>query len=778
MATLNAWDVTDANNNAAPPDGWPENTMQYSEVNNTGRAVQGTMKRYYADVNGSLQAGGVADAYTLTLNETGYTAYFQGMFFACEINATNTGASTIDVNGIGAQNIIARNGAALVASTLEAGGIYEFRYDGTDFQLMGTLGAGVSIDQATLGNSAAVDLVDTDVALRTGAADPDTAQHLEITLNEIQSKSNATTAANISINPLGGNTNIYQGNFFGTLTTDPTAGDDADALIQYVDQAGTLVADTGYESGGSSQFRCVNYIWEGSFSVNIADVTGTLQEFIYIEPGSAGLYAPNGGGWEIEHDDGETALQTTITGIQVRGTTGNDSQVAIEDFSVNDASVLLRNSTDGGALMQLNSGDGDFEIRQLSAAGSNEDFWIDCHRNGSVDLFYDDTMRFTTSSTGATITGDEGLRIDQTGGTLGLHLIDSADRWTFGLDSNELVIRDETNTEEMVRLISGGIAGEQHFLINSDDCFVVTDETAQVYGRVASNLPGYEWFLNTGTRLAYFRYDQSAGELQLRSERVEGDIVIEATNASSTVRRILTGDPDGITQLRGFGGVTLQGGATGESFIVCTLDNDVALFDDNIEVAFTNPPASGGFAINNTLTGIGFERALTLSDLGDGQVKKVLDAFQIQVGVGFENATLTNVSGFSVTLRSDSANENFRLAAVLFVSNETTAGTNPGMRARVNSTGTETATSTYGTAQSNYGSNQFSYQMPLDATVTTISINDTASGVGSFHINIGFTPVASSSTIQLQLAQNVTNAAADTFLLATSNMQIYDYETS
>ena len=138
MAALNDWNVSDAANNAAPPDGWPENTMQYSEVNDTGRAVQGTLKRFFADVNGSLQAGGVADAYTVTLNESGYTAYFQGMYFALEINATNTGASTINVNGIGVQNIVARDGAALSAGALESGGIYELRYDGTDFQLMGT----------------------------------------------------------------------------------------------------------------------------------------------------------------------------------------------------------------------------------------------------------------------------------------------------------------------------------------------------------------------------------------------------------------------------------------------------------------------------------------------------------------------------------------------------------------------------------------------------------------------------------------------------------------
>lgn len=141
MGTLNDWDVIDANNNATPPDGWPENTMNYSDVNNTGRAVQGTMKRFFADVNGSLDAAGAADAYTLTLNETGYTAYFDGMWFACSIPAANTITNpTIDVNGIGAVTIVDREGNALSIGELKTGGVYDFRYDGTNMRIVGSGG--------------------------------------------------------------------------------------------------------------------------------------------------------------------------------------------------------------------------------------------------------------------------------------------------------------------------------------------------------------------------------------------------------------------------------------------------------------------------------------------------------------------------------------------------------------------------------------------------------------------------------------------------------------
>ena len=126
MTTLDNWSVTDANNNLPPPDGWPENTMQYSDVNDTGRSVQGTLRRFWGDVNGSLNAAGVVNAYTLSLNESGYTAYFDGMYFACEIPITNTGAVTIDVNGIGAAAVFV-NGGPLAGGELGAGCIHTFR---------------------------------------------------------------------------------------------------------------------------------------------------------------------------------------------------------------------------------------------------------------------------------------------------------------------------------------------------------------------------------------------------------------------------------------------------------------------------------------------------------------------------------------------------------------------------------------------------------------------------------------------------------------------------
>jgi len=163
MAELDSWDITAANNNSAPPDGWPETTMQYSEVNNTAREGMAVVARFWKDVNGELQLAGSVNVYTVTLNAS-YTAYFQGMYFAAEVNITNTGAVTINVNGISAQTVVNQNGDALIAAELTAGAIHEFRYDGTNFQLLGTIVADGSITLAKMADMATDSFIGRDTA--------------------------------------------------------------------------------------------------------------------------------------------------------------------------------------------------------------------------------------------------------------------------------------------------------------------------------------------------------------------------------------------------------------------------------------------------------------------------------------------------------------------------------------------------------------------------------------------------------------------------------------
>jgi hypothetical protein len=62
------------------------------------------------------------------------SAYTAGMQINVKVANNNTGAATINVNGLGAKSI-QRNGASLGSGALVAGQVYRLVYDGTYFQM-------------------------------------------------------------------------------------------------------------------------------------------------------------------------------------------------------------------------------------------------------------------------------------------------------------------------------------------------------------------------------------------------------------------------------------------------------------------------------------------------------------------------------------------------------------------------------------------------------------------------------------------------------------------
>jgi hypothetical protein len=81
-------------------------------------------------------ATGSANVYAVTLSPVPST-YIDGLALSVKINVQNTGASTINVNGLGAKSILKANGNALSSGNLKAGSIYTLRYNGTSFILQG-----------------------------------------------------------------------------------------------------------------------------------------------------------------------------------------------------------------------------------------------------------------------------------------------------------------------------------------------------------------------------------------------------------------------------------------------------------------------------------------------------------------------------------------------------------------------------------------------------------------------------------------------------------------
>jgi len=102
----------------------------------SGRDVDGEGALPYAADTGS------ADAYAIVLDPA-LTALIPGMPIFLKAANTNTGASTINVNGLGAVAIKKNVSTALAAGDIVAGQVVCVTYDGTNFQLVNN---GQSVD--------------------------------------------------------------------------------------------------------------------------------------------------------------------------------------------------------------------------------------------------------------------------------------------------------------------------------------------------------------------------------------------------------------------------------------------------------------------------------------------------------------------------------------------------------------------------------------------------------------------------------------------------------
>jgi len=76
------------------------------------------------------------DTYAITLSPAP-TAYTAGQIFQVKFTNANTGASTINVNGLGAKAIKKNVSGALVSGDIAAGQVLNLAYDGTNFQIVG-----------------------------------------------------------------------------------------------------------------------------------------------------------------------------------------------------------------------------------------------------------------------------------------------------------------------------------------------------------------------------------------------------------------------------------------------------------------------------------------------------------------------------------------------------------------------------------------------------------------------------------------------------------------
>jgi hypothetical protein len=90
-----------------------------------------------------VTTGGSADLYTATLAYP-ITAYTEGQRIRVKVHVTNTGASTIDVDGVGSVAVKRPNGDDLEAGDLPVDGVVSLTFQGTEFRMEATISQAIA----------------------------------------------------------------------------------------------------------------------------------------------------------------------------------------------------------------------------------------------------------------------------------------------------------------------------------------------------------------------------------------------------------------------------------------------------------------------------------------------------------------------------------------------------------------------------------------------------------------------------------------------------------
>lgn len=103
-------------------------------IRNIKTALHNAIKGFTGSVLVTGTDGGSVNAYTLTPTRAlpSYSTKMSALFIP---NVTNTGATTLNISGLGALAVKRIDGAALTSGDLQAGSIYTAFYNGTEFRL-------------------------------------------------------------------------------------------------------------------------------------------------------------------------------------------------------------------------------------------------------------------------------------------------------------------------------------------------------------------------------------------------------------------------------------------------------------------------------------------------------------------------------------------------------------------------------------------------------------------------------------------------------------------
>jgi len=394
MSDIQTWSNTASSNNASPPNGFPEG-MAPSTVNDAAREVMAAISRYRSDTDGVNTSAGT-NTITLAASRT-MTAYAQGDLYTFKAGGTNTGATTINVDSLGAKDV-QFNGAALVGGEIVSGLMYTVVYDGTQFQLLNA-SAIPAIDITTLEV--------TNIKAKDGTASATIANSTGLmTVSAGLEASKFHTTGDMGLTTSG----FYDNRTYSTPVGLTGASSFSTAGITVT--AGSITNQYGFYAGGLLAFTQAtnNY----GFYSNIS-ASGTSRYQFY-----AAGDAPNyfGGSTVINvTDNTNAALRVTQLGtgnaLEIEDTTNPDSSPFVVDAN----GVLIKGrSTTVSTKVLTTAGTLDVQVHGTTAATSSMGLFNYANNATFPSFFVFNKSKSGTSGTLSAVTDGDNLGLIQFNG--------------------------------------------------------------------------------------------------------------------------------------------------------------------------------------------------------------------------------------------------------------------------------------------------------------------------------------------------------------------------
>jgi hypothetical protein len=338
--------------------------MVKPEVGASADTWGGKLNTDYDDIDallGAITTAGSANAYTLTTGLS-LAAYVNGQSFWIRASFANTGAATLNIDGIGAKNL--RKNVAGTLTALATGDIYTGDYlrvtynSASDVIVVGAIGNNQPLD-ATLTAIAALSWSSGNALLQFTAADTVSLTLTPSVSSVTASQGAAATTPSATFTNTTDNASVRVASFQGDRAT-PAANDEGYVSYLLSDSVGNqdeMMRDTfaasSVTSGAETAFRTFGLRSAGTLA-NIAVLsTTTLRPAAndQISLGTAGnswadlflasgaLIGFNNGNTVLTHNNTQAVLEATtgklVTGLKASGETTGTLTVASRNRMVN-----------------------------------------------------------------------------------------------------------------------------------------------------------------------------------------------------------------------------------------------------------------------------------------------------------------------------------------------------------------------------------------------------------------------------------------------------------